>query len=101
MRRLQVGGEQNLREIAAREAASGRTTDDILAEADRVLNPVTIDTISDKKKSIMERLINNPSLHGNNPETLQAILDQQKITIDELEVYEEWRDRALADRPFQ
>lgn len=72
-----------------------------LETADTILNPVTIDTISDNKKSTLERLINNPELHGNDPTRLQAILDDQGISLEELEVYEDWRDRALSAGMFQ
>lgn len=77
------------------------TDTDFVGEADTFLNPVTIDTISDSKKNTMEQLINNPNLYENNIEKLQAILDDQNITMEELEVYEDWRDSALADRPFE
>lgn len=83
-------------------APGATTTDtDFVGEADTFLNPVTIDTISDSKKNTMEQLINNPNLYENNIEKLQAILDDQNITMEELEIYEDWRDSALADRPFE
>lgn len=93
--------DEEYRILSIPEGTTLGTDQGFLTETERILNPVSIDTISDNKKAVLERLINNPSLHGNDPARLQSILDQQNITIDELEVYEEWRDRALADRAFQ
>lgn len=68
---------------------------DFLSTADSILNPVTIDSISDNNKDSLEKLINDPSIYGNDITKLRAILDDQGITIDELEAYENWRDQAL------
>ena len=66
------------------------------------LNPLTIDDITDKKKNVLEVVIGNPQLYDeSNPEKLLKILKDNNISISELEAYEDWRDSALSDRPFQ
>jgi hypothetical protein len=78
------------------------TTQDFINQQVSQRNPITIDDIRDDKKSTLEVIINNPQLYDNNdPVKLMAILDENKITLEELEAYEAWRDSALASRPFE
>lgn len=80
---------------------SSETTEEFLREADRIVNPVTIDSISDNKKSVLEKIVNSPQLYESNPDRLRAILEDQNISIEELEEYENWRNRALQSQAFQ
>lgn len=92
--------ESNILGIPAGFQQGQTQQEQFLQQASDIINPVTIDDITADKRSILERLINTPELYSE-PNQLRAILEDQGISIQELEAYEDWRDRALADRPFQ
>lgn len=70
-------------------------------EIDRNTNPDKPMTTDATKNLVMMELTNNPQWIGQNAQKLQQVLDEYGIEPRELQAFEEWRESALADRPFE